>query len=286
MNVRQTLKHWMPSFILESPLVSALRHKPSPFGHFGNFASYEDACVPCGNGYADEEVVRVLLDRAFRETRRLQESPQVLDDRTARLGFAMLHARLACGNAVAFHVLDFGGALGDHYWRLRPWLVDPLRWTVVETKPMVRAGGEHFANEELRFSADLGHVKSEPYFVVLACGVLQCMPDPYRTFDELSALGSTYLIVDRLPILPSSQDRLTVNHVDPRLLDVSFPAWFFSESKWLRRVADGWQTVLTWDVPEDALLLDGQNVAYKGFLLRRLGNETLSHSEHCEAPTE
>ncbi len=204
------------------------------------------------------------------ETRAQSGRATLHDPRAYPTGFALLQARLALGAAQPFHVLDFGGGLGEHYFSLKRWLGKPLTWTVVETEPLVAAGSRHLTEDGLRFASDLLSVRDRNYQVVLASGVLQYLPEPRLRLRELSELATPYLVLDRLPLMDVERDRLTIQKADPTLFRASFPAWFLSERAWRKTLADaGWSVLLEWDVREDAPFLDGRRRPHKGFALER-----------------
>jgi putative methyltransferase (TIGR04325 family) len=259
----------MPPIVPRLPIISAVFNGLRGAGFHGNYRSFAEAAARCRAGYEADNIVEHALKVAL-EFRARHEGPSLFDSRFYRSGFALLQARIALEPGLPLHVLDFGGGLGEHHFSLRKWLGEPLTWTVLETAPMAQAGNRHLANEHLRFASELNSVRDRSYQVVLASGVLQCLPEPHRKFDELSALGATYFILDRLPLIDAGSDRLTIQKVPSHIFKASFPAWFLSEKAWRKTMADaGWSVLLEWNVPEDAPYLDRKPCPYKGFALKR-----------------
>ncbi len=269
MSIKETLKQWMPPIVPRLPILRNIFSSLRGDGFSGDYKTFEAAVAECGAGYTAENVIESILKRTL-DAKSHQEKSTFHDDRFYRMGFAFLHARMAIGANAPLHVLDFGGSLGGHFFAMRSWLGEPLTWTVVETEPMAKAGTKHLANESLRFASDLNLVKDRAYHLVLASGSLQYLPDPHAKLRELFALGSQYLVVDRVPILQAERDRLMIQKINPKFYRASFPAWFLSERSWRKTMTDkGGSILLEWDVPEDSPYIDGKRTTYKGFTLAR-----------------
>ncbi len=180
-----------------------------------------------------------------------------------RLLAAMQYAMMRMEGPI--RVLDFGGALGCHYFDLRGFLPRITSWTVVEIEHTVRLGNDRFADGVLRFAERFDGTPS----IALSSGALQYTPDPYGDLDRLCALDSRFLILDKVPLL--DRDRLTVQNVHPSVFgeDVSFPAFFFSDSRFRSRFAPR-RVAMEWDLPGYSALLDGKPAdVYRGFVLER-----------------
>jgi len=192
-----------------------------------------------------------------------------LDDRSLQNLAALLVALQ--GPARDVRVLDFGGALGGLYYQLRHFVPRrrSLSWVVSETAIMAQRGTRDFATDELSFISDIGALQGSKLDVVIASGSLQCVPDPPATLKALSQLAD-HLIINRIPLVDGSSDRLTIHHVDPSVYAARVPNWFFGESLWLTRCRDlGFEVVMRWGVPQDVVRLDGQPIAFSGMLWSR-----------------
>lgn len=163
------------------------------------------------------------------------------------------------------HVVDFGGSLGHYYFRLRPHLLGPLHWQVVDLPAMIEAAAE-FGSDELTFHVSLSDIPVPPD-LVLASGAIQYVRDPYACIAELQDLGSSWLIVDRLPLIETPRDRLTVQDAKG-VYDARYPAWFLSRDRF-EAVWAGWQRLLDWmlDAPGN---LDGEPIPQRGYVFRRI----------------
>lgn len=234
-----------------------------PWGFRGNFASWQEASSAAGTGYLDPGIADHVLETTKASIDELRQSAGRASDTTLRLLGALLDALWDSDDSEA-HILDFGGALGGHYFALRPLLPESLkvRWTVCETPPMCDAGARNFANDELSFVSSLESVSSAS--LAIACGSLQYVEHPIATFREL-ADHAPYVFVDRLPLTVGSKDRLTLQKVPPWLFRAACPAWFLSADTWQREV-DG-RLVYSWE-SDERWQLGGEIVPSRGFLVR------------------
>ena len=257
-----TLKSCVPP-----AFISLFRHvKPYPYGFSGDYATFEAAAAQCGDGYSSEEVVRKSLERA----KTLQREAPIADSvepHTLRL-LGVLHALLK--PQTQLRVLDFGGGLGTHYFRLRHLLPKGLnvRWTVCETKVMADAGSKNFSNEELRFVDSLEALNGETFDCVIASGSLQYVSEPERVLQQLSKYSST-VVIDRVPLQQSGKSRVTIQKIPPSIFKASYPAWFFDEEMWVRTLKKFADISMTWTCPEDSVFIDGTALSTKGYALVR-----------------
>jgi putative methyltransferase (TIGR04325 family) len=100
--------------------------------------------------------------------------------------------------------------------------------------------------------------------VVLFSSVLQYLEDPYGMLEKILSKKPEYIIVDRTPFI-DSDDRLTVQKVNPKIYKGSYPCWFFNEEKFVSYFRSNYIRVLEFDA------LDRANIRsrFKGFLFRR-----------------
>ena len=234
-----------------------------PWGFRGDYASWQESCRAAGAGYLDPRIADHVLEGTKASIDEWRQSAGRASAATLRLLGAALDALWDAGDREA-HILDFGGALGTHYFALRPLLPESLkvRWTVCETEPMCDAGSRNFANDELSFVSSLESVPSAS--LAVASGSLQYLEHPIATFREL-ADRAPYVFVDRLPLTARSKDRLTLQKVPPWLYRSACPAWFLSADTWQREI-DG-RLVYSWD-SDERWQLGGEKVPLRGFLVR------------------
>jgi putative methyltransferase (TIGR04325 family) len=181
------------------------------------------------------------------------------------------HAYLTRGLAQVFHVADIGGSLGTVYYQNKPLLsgIPQLLWSIVEQPHFVECGNREFADDCLKFYPQWPEVfDRRPVDLALYSSVLQYMPSPY---EQLAAIGGAvrWLVLDRTPVTPSNQDRLTVQHVPDSIYRGSYPHWCLSESKLLACIRDlGFRNIAAFVSPIDRGALDFE---YRGYFFEREG---------------
>lgn len=109
-------------------------------------------------------------------------------------------------------VLDFGGASGLQYYTLtRQGRVEVEDYCVVETAAQVKVANETgLGDGTLRFVDNLASVKGDGFNVVYSSGTLQCVPEPYKTLQELVDLDAPVLILARLGFVDRDTDLYSV----------------------------------------------------------------------------
>jgi putative methyltransferase (TIGR04325 family) len=244
---------------------------PSPYGYFGDYPTFAAAMADCKtDGYSDAGVVA----KVSQQTRELRQRVSGADAPSldARVFQNLAATLVAMGETAQAErsVLDFGGGLGIHYFHLRRYLGrrSPLRWVVCETVPMAEEGAKNFASDELSFISTLEQAPG-PFDVLISSGALQCVPEPTETLVKHAALSS-HVLFNRLPLIESDRDRLTIQKVHPSIYAATMPIWFFSKSRWLAKLDElGFDVTMRWEVPQDVLWLDGQSLILQGLLARR-----------------
>ena len=166
-------------------------------------------------------------------------------------------------------VADFGGSLGSSYFQFRKFLrgSTSLEWSVIEQPAHVHCGREHFEDGELRFFETMEQClgRHRPN-VLLLSGVIQCLPDPYAALAELLAHRIQHVIVDRLALLASDRDRLTVETVPEWIYPASYPAWFLSETRFVAAMAAAGYSLVTDFAGADDVSPSGERGYFKGFI--------------------
>jgi len=261
------LARWLPPALLDG-----LRARFGSVRFSGDYASFGAAQAACA-GYADERILgRVeLAARAVEEGRAAFERDGVAFAEMER-AWPVLASLLwmASQQQGRLHVLDFGGSLGSSYRQHRSFLgaLSELRWSVVEQPHFVAAGRRRFEDAALRFYPDVPSclAVARPD-VVLLSSVLQYLEHPYSVLRSLLALELEFVLVDRTPFLAASRDRLTVQRVSRRMGAASYPAWFFSRTKFLREFEGRYSLVEVFDGADRANIRS----RFEGFLFRRVG---------------
>ena len=169
------------------------------------------------------------------------------------------------------NVLDFGGALGSHYFQNRQFLHDlsEIRWNVVEQSHYVLAGQEHIQSDHLRFYSSIDDclAESQPN-VILLSSVLQYLQSPDEIISLLEGVGASALIIDRTPFSASAIDRLAIQNVPASICSASYPMWIFSNAKFEKKLAKNWNMITRTLSPEGCLhTTDGLEFCFQGMLL-------------------
>lgn len=243
---------------LVPPVLADLYRRRKAITFDGDYSHFSDALAD-SDGYESAAPVALAVQRAS-----VPIDPEPCE-RTLQL-----LAAIALTGKTRLRVLDVGGADGQYFHRLHPYL--DLDWTVLETPPMV-AGLKQFERPCLRFVIDT----QEAYDLVLMSGVIQYTPDPYAMLERYGRLG-THLIVTRM-LLNSGSDRLTVQTVPGQ---ASYPAWFLSEDRFLSALPG--RLLMRWSVPQDRLTLDGQTVTGQGFIIEVDQINSKSATDRTVAP--
>jgi putative methyltransferase (TIGR04325 family) len=105
--------------------------------------------------------------------------------------------------------------------------------------------------------------------VLLLSGVLQYLPEPYEVLRRLLQHGLRHAIMDRTPFLEADRDRLTVQQVPEEIYRASYPAWFFSETKFRTTVTAAGYRVVAEFPGSDVASPAGEPGYFKGFMLDR-----------------
>ena len=234
--IQTIVRNWLPPVI-----ASALKRWRKRNIHFeGKYRSWEEA-ASLTDGYAHEEIVEKVLgsilkvkagEAAFERDSVLFKEIVYSWPATAGL---MLGAARSNGK---LDVLDYGGALGSHYFQNRKILdaLDGLSWNVVEQPHYVATGNQHLADDILHFYQELGDcVKKTRPNVVLASSVLQYLPNPLETLAALAAIGADVVILDRTPYLKDeSAAIIKIQKVPESIYQASYPCWFLQEKQIIR----------------------------------------------------
>jgi len=150
------------------------------------------------------------------------------------------------------NVLDFGGALGSHYFQNRKFLtaLRDVRWNVVEQPHYAEAGRERLQDEHLRFYAavDACLAENRPNAILLS-GVLQYLPAPYDVLEALLAVGANTVIIDRTGYVRNRANaRIAIQYVPEAIYPATLPCRFFVERELSRFVAArGYRTLEVFD---------------------------------------
>jgi putative methyltransferase (TIGR04325 family) len=223
--------------------------KPSiVYGCSGDYASYEEATRECPGGYEQESIISVTI----KNTKAARDARGTALDLLSLRFLAGVQYAAAKATANPIRVLDFGGAMGAHYFKLRRFLPHRIQWTVIELPATVRAARAEFSSHELKFEEDIEVAGQAD--IVLASGALQYTSDPYENIKRLIETGAKGFVFDKVPLLV--RDRITVQRVDPSLFDASFTCWIMAKDRFLEETS-GLEMRMSWEMPDYASWIDG-----------------------------
>ncbi len=245
------------------------KSKQDEYGFFGNYKSWNLALKEC-TGYDADTILNKTRESALKvkNGEAVFERDSYIFDKI-QYSWSLLAGimKTAADNEGRLSVLDFGGALGSHYYQNREFLkgLKEVKWSVVEQKNFVECGKEFFEDEFLKFYHDIETciAKEHPNVLILS-SVIQYMEKPYELLKDVINKGIEYILIDRTAFNVEDYDRLTVQKVPPFIYDASYPAWFLSENKFLSVFNGKYKLVADFEA------LDVVNVPsyYKGYLFK------------------
>lgn len=233
-NLRKIARDLLPPVIVRQ----VMKHRKRPGIVFeGGFSTWESA-VDRSRGYDAAEVSDAVLEATLKvQSGEAEfERDSVLFDHieyswpmTAGL---MLGAAIGGGR---LRVLDFGGALGSHYFQNRKFLnsLGESVWGVVEQANYVERGKRYIEDDNLRFYSSIEECAQglEPN-VVVASSVIQYLENPLEILAALSRVGAKVILLDRTPYTHDRRDaEVKVQHVPESIYAASYPCWFLNEAE-------------------------------------------------------
>ena len=193
-----TLRDFVPPIIIKAL-------KPLRRPH--EYASYHQAVADC-EGYENPDIADAVLTKT-RLYRDALKNGSIHPISSSVMTFAALTV-LGCSNP---YIIDFGGALGAHYFEVRSLVPKTclLHWIVVDTPEMVQRGTE-FIDDELSFASDLTAARkafNDHVDLIHSAGTLQYVPDPEAMLRTLLSQGADYVLLRRMA-LSKTETRITI----------------------------------------------------------------------------
>jgi putative methyltransferase (TIGR04325 family) len=259
---KNTIKDFLPPALVR--LLTGLF-----YGWHGNFPTWNEALKRC-KGYDSEAILEKVKDSALKvkNGQAVYERDSLIFDHIEH-SFPLLSGLLfvAGQNSNRLNLLDFGGSLGSSYYQNKYFLdeLNEVNWCVVEQPTFVKTGKKMFEDLHLHFFNSVDEcLETKDIKVVLFSSVLQYLEKPYEILDSVLSKDPEFIIIDRTPFI-DSDDRITVQKVNPKIYKGSYPCWFFNEEKFVSYFASDYIKVLEFDA------LDKANIKsrYKGFLFRK-----------------
>jgi putative methyltransferase (TIGR04325 family) len=175
--------------------------------------------------------------------------------------------KIAIENGNTLNVLDFGGALGSHYFQNKEFLspIEIKKWTIVEQEHYVKTGKEKIADGILNFADSIDEIENAN--ALIASSVIQYLRNPYEWLKKIVDKEIPYLVFDRTAFSLERRDRLTLQKVPPEIYEASYPAWFLDEQKFLSVVSQEYNVLAEFSDPIDRI--DEVPSKFKGFLFKK-----------------
>ena len=209
------------------------------YGWFGHFSDWQTAQKQC-KGYDDEAILERVraATTEVKEGRAAYERDSVLFFEPKNNDFLLKSLENAANTEGVLVVLDFGGALGSTFWQHKQALkkYPNLIWCVVEQKHFVDTGKAEFENETLKFEYSIHDAvrKYQPNFVLFS-SVLHYLDNFEGVLKEVFDLKIPNLMIDLMPLTTDKTDRLTIQTVNPKIYEASYPCYLFSENTFVNR---------------------------------------------------
>ena len=263
--LRQIIKKITPPIFLH-----IFRRRISKYGFFGNFSTWKDA-VNTSTGYDSDEIIKKIKESLLKvkSGEAVYERDSVLFDKI-HYSWPLLAGLLwiASQKGNRLNLIDFGGSLGSSYFQNKKFLMNlkEPKWNIVEQKKIVECGKKYFENDCLKFYFNLDDcIEEQNPDLILLSSVIQYIEKPYDLLKKIINYGLEFIIIDRTAFVKGDKDRLTVQKVSPKIYKASYPAWFFSETKFLNSFKGRYKIV------EEFGAFDKANIPsiYKGFIFRR-----------------
>lgn len=216
----------------------------------GDYASWKEALKVSKGEYSLPNIMQKTLDSTLKvkNGEAVFERDSFIFDKI-QYSYPLLSClfKVAVENNNELKVLDFGGALGSHYFQNKEFLkpVKIKSWTVVEQSHYVEVGNEKIADEILTFKNSIDEVDNAN--VLILSSVLQYLENPYDWIDNFVKKSVEYILIDRTSFSKEKRNRLTLQNIPPQIYDSQFPVWFLNEEEFLDKFKEKYDLILDFD---------------------------------------
>lgn len=248
------------------------------------YSSYNEALGDCANfGYEAGDVVEVVFRKTKAHSITVEKSLLLPTVGETLLLFAL--GKLA-DRPEPIKVLDFGGACGAHYFRIRAMLQNKvaLHWHVVETSAMAKRAQELSTNS-LKFFDSIENAMAAfngQADIVHSSGVLQCVPSASECLEELLSCRTAYHVFARVGFNRGDEDvicihesRLSHNGPGPMPSDIpdgsaKYPFIFPARHKIDDRIRQALDVILMVEDDSGVFPVNGEKMIGVGYVARKL----------------
>jgi putative methyltransferase (TIGR04325 family) len=129
-------------------------------------------------------------------------------------------------------ILDWGGGIG-HYALLARQLYPEanIEYTICELQPLVDAGRKLIS--DVAFTADGDEALKGSYDLFYASSSLQYVRDFYRLLQKITASGSRWVMVCRMPFVDVANDFVVVQRPQRYGYDTEYTGWFLNRNRFV-----------------------------------------------------
>lgn len=250
------------------------KSKRKEYGFFGDYSSWNEVEKLC-EGYSDKSILQKTLESTLKVKNGeavFERDSFIFDEIQYSWGLLASLFKVAVENGNSLKVLDFGGALGSHYFQNKKFLqpIKIKKWTVVEQKHYIDVGNKKIADGILSFAYSIEDVNNADVLILSA--VLQYFPNPYEWLEKFIAKKIPYIVLDRTAFSTEGRDRLTLQKVLPEIYEAQYPAWFLDKSKVFSVIQKEYELIAEFQDTID--VIEEIPSEYKGALFR-LKNESI-----------
>ena len=247
--------------------------KPSNFGWFGNFKSWE-AAQKKSTGYDSFEIVSKTKEAILKviNGEAIYERDSVLFDKI-EYSWPLLASLLwiANQNKDNLKIIDFGGSLGSTYYQNRKFLssLNNCEWNIVEQHSFVQAGKEINVDDNLQFFNTVNEAINKngmPDVLLLGC-TLPYIQDPYSLLNELISINVKFIIIDNTYFNYIDSNRICIQKVSSKIYSATYPCWMLNYKKVIETISRKYKIIAEYK-NESFLFLDGRKIQYKGFIAK------------------
>lgn len=210
-------------------------------GWSGNYESWQDAMKDC-TGYDDPSITEKTLSSIVEtkdQSDRYERDSSIIEG-TPDFAFNSLRWIKSFAKENKINLVDFGGSLGSSFFQLKPSLDNySVKWNVIEQEHVAAVGKSKLENEQLKFFSNFQNIPdASSISTFFSSSAIQYLQDPYKVLHDLNLGQFNYLIFDRLSVLESDKDRLTIQVVPKKRYKAIYPCWFLSKKKFLNYLID------------------------------------------------
>jgi len=239
------------------------------YGFFGDYQDWNEVEKLC-DGYDSNKILEKTLDSILKVKNKeaVFERDSYIFDKI-QYSYPLLSSllKVASENNNELDIVDFGGALGSHYFQNKE-VLKPIKiknWTVIEQSHYTDVGNEKVSDGILNFKNSLDEIKNPNTLIVSSC--IQYLKNPYEWLDKFINKGFEYIIFDRTAFSLENKNRLTLQKVPPEIYEASYPAWFLDEKEFLSKFDGKYNIIL--DFENNIDVVREIPSIYKGYLFKK-----------------